>query len=442
MSLLSDALLQGPRTAADLRSTLQISQATFSRLTAAEPHILQFGKARATRYALLRPVRGIELFPLWRIDENGRACKWGELRPCWRQGSCLVSMEDGSWQWFDGIPWYLTDLRPQGFLGRAWGRNIARQFELPEDIRLWQEEDVLFALAMSANEQSGGWLIGEAGYQKWIAASPPAAITEDEKLNCYAELAFQALQGEIIGSSAGGEQPKFMCYAQTGAEYAHRLVKFTAPQSTEAAVRWGDLLMAESLALAVLANAGIESTHSVALMGENRQVFLETRRFDCVGTEGRRAIVSLESLQSEFVSSPGAWPKVVAELVKQRQTDAESLTLTEQIWAFGRLIANSDMHAGNLSFFLSTPPMKLTPVYDMLPMAFAPATAGMMRQEAVDLVVDTQVKKEALDVAIPLANQFWQAVADDIRISDGFRRIARDMRGKVEQAARSVDRMA
>ncbi len=78
----------------------------------------------------------------------------------------------------------------------------------------------------------------------------------------------------------------------------------------------------------------------------------------------------------------------------------------------------------------------------MLPMAFAPATAGMMRQEAVDLVVDTQVKKEAWDVAIPLANQFWQAVADDIRISDGFRRIARDMRGKVEQAARSVDRMA
>ena len=43
-------------------------------------------------------------------------------------------LNNGTAQWFNGIPWYLTDLRPQGFLGRAWGKRLAQQTGLPEDI--------------------------------------------------------------------------------------------------------------------------------------------------------------------------------------------------------------------------------------------------------------------------------------------------------------------
>lgn len=108
--------------------------------------VVQFGKARATRYALLRPIRGVAQFPLWQVNAQGNASKFGDLYPCWPQGRCLVALSSGEWQWFDSLPWYLTDLRPQGFLGRAWRRAIASYVHLPDDIRLWQEDEVLYAL--------------------------------------------------------------------------------------------------------------------------------------------------------------------------------------------------------------------------------------------------------------------------------------------------------
>lgn len=442
MSALTDLLLQGPQSALALRTALKISQATFSRLVATEPQVLQFGKARATRYALLRPVRGIERFALRRIDEQGHVYKWGELHTCWPQGSCLVTLEEGGWQWFDGLPWYLTDLRPQGFLGRSWGRNIARQFGLPEDIHLWQEEDVLFALSVFSGENPGGWLIGDASYQRWVQTMRPTAIAAREKVSAYAAFASDALEGEIIGSSAGGEQPKFTCFAQTETGPAHVLVKFTAPQVSASSQRWGDLLVAESIALNVLRAANIPASAARVLSNESRQVFLESVRFDCVGTEGRRAIVSLEALKSEYAPVPGTWPKSVAELASQRLVGEEVVAQTEQLWAFGRLIANSDMHAGNLSFYFSAPPMGLTPVYDMLPMAFAPASSGAMRSDAIELALDTSVSKAAWSFAIPLAQRFWQTVAADERISEAFHQIARQMGDNVAQLERIAQRLA
>lgn len=129
MSELTDLLLQGPRSAPELRQRLAISQATFSRLVAREDRVIRFGKARATRYALLRPYRGIERILVWRVDDAGKAHKFADIQLCWPQGSCLVTGGKGDEQWFDGLPWYLTDLRPQGFLGRAWGRNFSRTTE-------------------------------------------------------------------------------------------------------------------------------------------------------------------------------------------------------------------------------------------------------------------------------------------------------------------------
>ena len=106
MSELTDLLLQGPRSAPELRQRLAISQATFSRLVAREDRVIRFGKARATRYALLRPYRGIERIPVWRVDDAGKAHKFADIRLCWPQGSCLVTGADGDERWFDGLPWY------------------------------------------------------------------------------------------------------------------------------------------------------------------------------------------------------------------------------------------------------------------------------------------------------------------------------------------------
>lgn len=443
MSALTDLLLQGPRSAPELRQVLAISQATFSRLVSAHDEVLQFGKARATRYALIKPIRGVSTFPLWQVDEQGNARQFGVLYPCWPQGSCLVALSSGEWQWFDGLPWYLTDLRPQGFLGRAWGRAVATQTHLPDDIRLWQEDEVLYGLRVYMGENAGGWLIGEENYQRWLIAPERVAVAQCDKTSDYARLAEEAIAGDIVGSSAGGEQPKFGCYVQTAQGNQNVLVKFSAREQNTVSERWGDLLIAESIALSVLSATDIDASHATAICcSDTGQVFLESLRFDCVGVHGRRQIVSLEALQSEFVSSPGAWPTVTSQLSAKGIIAEYSHQQTAKIWAFGRLIANSDMHAGNLSFYLSATPMVIAPVYDMLPMSFAPSSSGAMRSEAVDIKVDPTVSKAAWEFALPLAEQFWQRVQDDPRISAGFHDIARAMLEKLTSAAAIIGRLA
>lgn len=100
------------------------------------------------------------------------------------------------------------------------------------------------------------------------------------------------------------------------------------------------------------------------------------------------------------------------------------------------------MHAGNLSFYLSDLPLTLTPVYDMLPMAFAPTSLGMMREEACELRFDATVSRQAWEFALPLARQFWDAVAADARISERFRAIAVDMQYRLDDIEAKIRRMA
>lgn len=442
MSALTDLLLQGPQPANVLRQRLGVSQATFSRLVNAENDVVKFGNARATRYALIRPVRNTREFPLWQIDDAGQAWHFGRLYPVWPQGSCLVILKNGETQWFDGLPWYLTDLRPQGFLGRAWGRRIAQLSGLPEDIRLWQEEDVLWALSQQVPENLGGWLIGDESYRRWFDASTQQPISEASKISVYQELANLALAGEVVGSSAGGEQPKFSCYTQTEMGPMQAIVKFTPPVQNENSQRWSDLLHAEALALNILNQAAIPASRARVLMTSQRQTFLEVARFDCVGIQGRRGIVSLEAVQCEFVSGPKPWPGAVAELLAQKVVEPFTLRLVQKIWVFGRLIANSDMHAGNLSFFLSDKPLSLAPVYDMLPMAFAPNSTGSMRQEPVAVQIEPGVARDIWLEMLPFAQQFWLEVSQELQISEGFRELARQMAQQLKEAGTRIQRLA
>lgn len=442
MSVLTDLLLHGPQTANSLRQRLGVSQATFSRLVNTESDVIKAGAARATQYALIRPVGQIRQFPLWQIDDAGQAWRFGDLYPIWPQGSCLVILNNGTAQWFNGIPWYLTDLRPQGFLGRAWGRRLALQTGLPEDIRLWQEEDVLLALSQQVSENLGGWLVGEESYRRWFDRSLPPVITDADKLSVYSELASSALAGDIVGASAGGEQPKFTCYAETTTGPAHVIVKFTPSLQNENSQRWSDLLYAEALALNILAQAGIPASTAKVLTNTQSQTFLEVIRFDCIGAQGRRGIVSLEAVQSEFASGAQHWPVTMEKLLAQKLVEAATLRQTQRIWAFGRLIANSDMHAGNLSFYLSDMPLRLAPVYDMLPMAFAPNSAGNMRREPVKLQIDPVVPREVWLEMLPYARQFWLVASQNQGISESFRELSRAMASELDAVEANVKRLA
>ena len=74
----------------------------------------------------------------------------------------------------------------------------------------------------------------------------------------HPRLAAQVMAGEPIGSSAGGEQPKFAVRVD-GRDV---LVKFSAASNNAVSQRWRDLLRAEHLALRTLAEHGLAAADS------------------------------------------------------------------------------------------------------------------------------------------------------------------------------------
>lgn len=437
MSELTSLLLAGPLSAAEIVSRLGVSQATLSRLIARQPDIIKYGRARATRYALLRPIRQTREWPLWRIDAAGRAHAAGILWPVWPQGSCVVQDAAGQAQFYAGLPWFLSDMRPQGFLGRAWGRENATALGMSLDIRLWNDDQSLLALGQSGVDMPGDWLIGQISYQRWLTAQAPEAIAQHEKAQRYPQLAEQALGGEEPGSSAGGEQPKFLCYSE---DAGHCLVKFSGQRDNENSQRWRDLLRAEHLALTLMAQHNLPAARS-QIIEVNSQLFLEVERFDRIKHRGRRGMVSLEAVGAEFLGSMANWPAALRQLAQAKRISEQDAAQGTLQWAFGRLIANSDMHAGNLSFFTDSDRLTLTPAYDMLPMALAPNSLGQMR-DSVTLRVDAMLPRAVWQPASIMAKAYWQEIIEEQAFSEAFRAIARQALQQVEALDATIAQMA
>lgn len=447
MTTLEQVLRNGSATSKVLTEALGISQPTLSRrIRDLAEAVLAIGKGRATRYALRRVVGGESYFPLYQMDEQGKVSKLATLHPVYPAECYAVQNEqNGEWQLYDGLPWYLNDLRPIGFLGRAWGKAVSQVLHLPEDTRLWSEEQRLLALCHSGDDMSGSLLPGNGSYQRWLMRSPEKAVPIADKNARYAELAKQALAGELVGSSASGEQPKFITYAELrDGRRGHVLVKFSTVPENPNAQRWSDLLIAESLALRVVADAGFPAAQGEVLLDENGQCFLEIERFDRVGEFGRVPMVSLEALDAEFSGSGNAnWATAAEGLLRQGVIDRHTCQKMALYWAFGRLIANSDMHQGNLSFLRpERRPVALAPLYDMLPMAFAPTSSGNMRQDAVEIRLGHEVSGAVWRQAELMALEFWQRTAQHESISEAFRMIAGQMLAQVQGLNERIQRLA
>jgi hypothetical protein len=92
---------------------------------------------------------------------------------------------------------------------------------------------------------------------------------------------------------------------------------------------------------------------------------------------------------------------------------------TEIIWLFGKLINNTDMHLGNLSLAIDGSVFRPRPVYDMCSMGFAPTSGEVKPYEFTPHRIETiNLDPAHFDMVSGYARDFWQAVADDTRISD------------------------
>jgi hypothetical protein len=423
--------------ASDLASALGVSVPTVHRLLARLPpgELLSAGQARRRRYALARPLRGGPApLPTYRVDATGRLLALTPLALTRPEGS-LMDLAGTAWPipdeardgWWPGLPYPLHQIRPQGYMGRLFARAEHRRLQVPADLAQWSDDDALFAISQAGSDLSGDWIVGEAACELWLAerAAGIVAVPAAQTIAHYAEQADQTVAAGVAGSSAAGEFPKFTARRElAGAATPHVIVKFSGAGAGDSATvrRWADLLVCEHLALQHAATLpGLRAARSRLLQGAGR-TFLEVERFDRHGDAGRSPLVALDLIDAAFVgSAPTEWPQAVARLAALGLIDEAQQAAVLQLWCFGRLIANSDMHAGNLSFEPVDGRLQLAPAYDMLPMRLAPLPGGELPQRAPDFSLPLPAQRAAWLAACEAALAFWQEAAQDTRISDSFR---------------------
>ncbi|HFK2920942.1 TPA: type II toxin-antitoxin system HipA family toxin YjjJ [Stenotrophomonas maltophilia] len=431
-----------PLPASVLAERLGVNRMTLSRLVAGSGgQVVRLGQTRATAYALRHPSRAGSEWPLYRLREDATLEELGRMIAlsgdtfhvdASRARANLQRAPDGNLPgFFPGLPWYLDDLRPQGFLGRGFAHGRGRALGLPTDLNRWQRDDVLTALVQGGGTEIGDLLLGGEAVQTALAAldAPPDRVDAADRMRQYPERASAALAGEDVGSSPGGEQPKFTATVESAAGRRAVLVKFAQPDGGDAAQRWADLLVCEHLALQTLRGAGMNAARSELLQTPSH-TFLEVERFDrTADLLGRRGFVSLLALSAAFTGEATLdWPSAGAQLQAMGWLSSRTVQAMARLHAFGRLIGNSDMHQGNVGFhFVDRGALPLAPAYDMLPMSLAPSRLGVLRQDVPLEAVAPRGSGELehLRWAAPLATEFWERVAGDARVgAAGLRALA------------------
>lgn len=421
-------LSAGPLSGSELARRLSVSRATLSRLVAeAGSRVIRYGAARATTYAARRSLAGQSSWPLYRIGENARSQAIGMLHSV--AGGYLAELSDEQrYEFSEALPWWLQDMRPQGFLGRAFAQRYASGLALPENLSLWNDDHALIAIAALGEDTPGNLLVGDAALSQHLRGESATAIALAERNRHYPALAAAALAGEAPGSSAGGEQPKFSALVEENGRRCAVLVKFSSAARNPISQRWASLLVAEHHALHTLHTAGYPASLSDVLQA-NGQTFLQIERFDrlpCLAGStsrmGRRGVVSLAALDDAFLGQAAQpWPTLSAQLSAQGRISPAAHQLAERLYAFGLLIGNTDMHRGNLGFLHTGGILELAPAYDMLPMHYAPRASGEMAGAAPELRVRTPPSLPAWQAMLPLAQAWATAASADARIEDDLR---------------------
>jgi hypothetical protein len=419
-------LSSGPKSSPDLVQSLGASASTVLRGLQAlerERRVLRIGKTRGARYALRRAIATIgSSWPLYRIDEAGTAHPVGTLEAIERDSYYVTAGPPRIQDLFDGIPYFLQDARPAGFLGRAVPTAYS-DLELPARVVDWTDEHFLTYLTRRATDTTGALIVGTESMDRHLSGAHQAPlVSENARSTEYPRFAAQAMAGSPPGASTQGEQPKFTAWVGDQERRVAVIVKFSPPRSTAVGRRWADLLISEYLAHRVLQEYGIAACKSEILDYGDR-LYLQCERFDRVGFEGRRGVVSLFALDTCRYGKLDSWTASAERLSADHLLSAEDADRIRFLDVFGALTANTDRHFGNITLFDDYQgPFNLAPAYDMLPMLFAPQN---------DQIVPRQFEPPSprsawLSVwsrARPLAETYWNRLIADRRLSEEFRRL-------------------
>jgi hypothetical protein len=439
---LTRRLSLGPASARELQAALGVSQPVFSRLTQrVADRLLVAGRARSTRYALRRAIADVgRIAPVYEVDPSGSTREVATLHAVAPEGFYVeardADMKDG---FHRDLPYFMNDMRPSGYLGRLVPLQHP-ELELPSDVQLWSAEHSLLYLTRYGWNLSGALIVGEGALKLFLshlaaAVNPVAEAAREQR---YPELAADVLNSGPAGSSAGGEQPKFLATLQ--GSKAEVIVKFSPPVQDRTTERLADLLVAEHLALEGMREHGLDAAETrIVLAGE--RTFLESLRFDRLPKRGRRGLISLFALDAEFVGHLRSWSESASRLRELGHIDRAAEVEIRRRELFSQLIGNTDRHHANLAFFARGARVEsLAPAYDISPSHYAP------RQGHIEAPAYSPPPPEPSDGAIwrsvyEAARAVLAQLAGDRRLSRGFRALVRTQATRLADFRRMAERL-
>ena len=436
-------LATGPKSGSQIATEIGLSQPTVARaLGAMGDEVVKIGQKKSSRYLLRDQSRGFSEVPVYRVDATGKVKELGMLVPV-RADGFVFTQVDGEQIHSEALPWWLLDMRPQGFLGRAYAARYGAELGLPSNVKEWSDSHAIRALLVHGHDLVGNLLIGNVARDKFIKMPEPQPVSKADKSMAYASLAVGAAAGESPGSSAGGEQPKFTAYVESAGMAKHVIVKFSEQQISPNSSRWRDLLLAEHLALETLRGANLNAAESF-IYDHQGQRFLEVERFDRVGTLGRKAVISLAAFDAEFAGlATQPWPVITKALEKQGVITPSAVEVSEILWAFGALIGNTDMHNGNLSFVSEHGrPYEIAPAYDMTPMAFAPTSSGRLPEVIHSITLHPCVRNENWRRAMQLAKDYLASLQEADQFNPEFQICIDALAAHLDAVNVQIDRLA
>jgi hypothetical protein len=326
-------------------------------------------------------------------------------------------------------------------MGRQFARAEHRRLAVPSNPEEWSDDDVLFVLSRSGSDVSGNLILGDSACEHWQGSkdAPPEPLKARALGRAYSRLAEQAIAAGVPGSSAAGEFPKFSARRElAGSATPHVLVKFSGADGSPAVRRWADLLVSEHLALQCAATLpGVESARS-RIVAHGGRTFLEVERFDRHGLFGRSRLISIATLDAALLGDGSTdWTRLARRFASAGLLAADDVDRIQHLWWFGRLIANADMHTGNLSF-RPQGMLALAPTYDMLPMLYAPLPGGEVATREFVPPLPLPPQRPAWTAACVAAVLLWTRASRDARISEDFRRICGSNAQRLRRAAERV----
>ena len=406
-------------------NALGVSQPTLSRTIQQLSGILTSFKVsgdRTPKYAALRKLPG-GLNPrqtVYRISDTGSYEEFAKVE--FLSGGATLERGLSKTALYGGLPPYMAFSSPTGFLGRQVARAAAAsERHLPESLKDWSDDHRVFYLFTQALNLPGNLVYGDGCLQREMEFRKTPAMPAGEKLEHYAASANQ-LKDSAYGSSAGGEQPKFLSLAEGS---GHVIVKFA-----KTGTRMADLLPLEHLALRALEEVGVPAARS-QLVATTDHVFLEVQRFDRSGRHGRIGMLSGGAIDDEFFGARDTWSEFAARCENAGYIPTGDARHIDVMAAFSELIGNGDRHFDNISVLLREDGeyQGVAPAYDILPMRYASIGAGVDPDLApINPKLGTiGAKPEVWARAADAANRFWTAVLQGrtgLPVSRGFQELA------------------